>query len=420
MESLFYGNKKCISFYIVTSLIGVLAVGHYDSNAIVEWAVELLRTIGHGDLYNYQNNLQQIGMPTNYGLFINAIDAVIILPIYFIESFIRPVSLILYITWYKLILSVVLVMTIKVLSKMMAFWGIDESRIEILVGLSFLTLVYGVAMGQVDLLSIFFMSLGLYYGSKEAYCKMSLCFSLAVMIKAFPILAISPVFIYLFKKQFMNKKALKWLAEVVIFVGPFMVERVIENCLLDNYLEYAHMVNEYNFIPKLFAVSVAGISIYVLMTFITLFVYFVLALVDKTNSITGLIICIDLMYFLFYSFIDYSPQYLIYGMVFYMITVDVMRRRRYLIWLLFNVAVLAISIGHFNESTLNAFLLSNSLIGKMTNIKEFYIGDLVSKPIKEWMWIAGRVLVSGLSVWMIVKLYIQRNCRIKGYEVEKN
>lgn len=404
MKEILYEKRNFILIYAIVSILLVFTIGHYDANAIVGWAVELLRTISHGDLYNYQNNLQEINLPTNYGIVINAIDAVILLPIYIVELCKISVPLIVYISWYKIILSLALVNTCLILAKTMRACGFENNRIEIFIGLSFLTLVYGVAMGQVDLLALLFMTLGLYYGVNKSYYRMSIVFSIAFMIKAFPIMAIAPIFVYLFKKQFLNNDKTKWICETVLFIGPIILERVIEIIFIDDFLTYSTLVNEYNFIPKLQAVNICGISVYILLTFVTLLVYFIVVLISKDLTMRALLLCIDLLYFYFYLLIDYSPQYLIYGFVFMMVTVCALEDRAILYYLLINIGVIAISLGHFNESTLNALLISNSLIGDICHVREFYVGAYIPVILKEGLWLAGRVIVSGLSAWLIIKL----------------
>ena len=56
MEEILYEKRNFILIYAIVSILLVFTIGHYDANAIVGWAVELLRTISHGDLHNYQNN----------------------------------------------------------------------------------------------------------------------------------------------------------------------------------------------------------------------------------------------------------------------------------------------------------------------------------------------------------------------------
>ena len=179
-------EKKWFKNHIlISAVLGILSiwlvffVGHFDSNAIVGWGLELLRTIKAGDFYDYQNNLQSMNLPTNYGIFTNALTAVILLPLFLVELIGAQVTLIVYITWYKCILCVVFVWILKNTASFVSFLGYHSKSCVWLLGLSVISLYYGIAMGQVDLLSVLFLSLALRMWEKQSYYKMALFLSFA-------------------------------------------------------------------------------------------------------------------------------------------------------------------------------------------------------------------------------------------------
>lgn len=401
-------NKKNIIVVLICYIVAVFCVGHYDANAIVTWGIELLRSVRINQISLYAIKLIDIGMPTNYGLFVNSLTAIVESPVYLFEIMGFPVPLVVYITWYKMILCVVVGVIYKELH-----WILDsENRcdpcvLSMFLG-SILVVFYAVAMGQVDLFAILFMVLSVRMLLQEKWFKMALCMAMSTMIKAFPILAYAPIFIFLLGKFQKEHRIREFVRTVILFVVPLVLERIIALYGIPEYFTYAELVNQNNFIPKVLVIKLAGVP--VVPVSILLVGIFYLWYVIKTEEIKkeDLLLCINFVYFIFFSMVEWSPQYLLYGMIFLLITWNyvIPNRNSTIVFGVWESGILLTCLGHFNDSLFNAMLISNSLLGKCLHMqKEVYLGNLLPTYVGVGCYVFGRFMVTGVFAYTVLEQY---------------
>lgn len=405
----FKTNRIGLLFVFGMLLVCVFCIGHFDANAIVLWGVELLRSVKNDRLYYYATDLTLLGVPTNYGIFINAVTAVAVFPLYILELLGKSVSLMEYVTWYKIILCVVLMAALSELSKFTERFSAKED-VTLIFGTSILAIFYSVAMGQVDMFAIFFVLLAMNCYEKEKWNWMAFFMALSFMVKAFPLIAMAPFFIYLFKRFFLGNKKKEFLGICFHFIWPIALERGIATFGMEDYYSYSNIVNTLNFIPRIFKINIGGVSVYLLLTVIVVMLFFGVTVFTKMIEEREMLLCINILYALFYALVDWSPQYLLYGFIFLLIgSIGALRGREQAAFGLMGIGALFVCIGGFNESTLNAMLMSNSLIGYMLHLEEVCIGTMLPLAIKKVFLIAGRGIIDVCYLYVILKQW--RYCR---------
>lgn len=416
-----FGKKYyTVLFFILVSIL-VFCVGHSDANAIVKWGEYFLYSVVNGDIYNYQNSLQEIGFPTNYGLFVNFITSIELSPILILQLVGIKVPFIVLVTWYKTVLCIVFCVSMRIMQGLSKDINIDYMRFSFLYGFSIVVLFYGIAMGQVDLFAILFLCLALNCYLKNKMYLMSLLLSFSCLIKAFPIIAIVPFFIYLLGRQFLKKEKTKYIIEVIIFLLPLTMERTIEVLLVDDYLSYASLVNRSSFLPKINEINIGGVSLCLILTLVVLIAYFVYIVMKKDEKHFSLLIVINVLYLIFYSLVEYSPQYLVYGLYFLLLMVSQMKNKKmFIVMFGFSLGVCFQALGHFNDMALNAMLVSHSVIGHFFKVQDVFIGDMIGSFLKSVLYIVGRIVVSVSSISVIVAYIMNMGLSIrKGIDEDR-
>lgn len=381
----------------VCLFLAVFFIGHADSKAIVTWGLELIRHIKSLDIGNYISDLNSLGTPTNYGVIINSIVGLTLLPAFLFEVMGFSVSLNVYILLWKIVNLLVLVFIIYMFRRIAEDsknnkW---DSRYNCyLFSSSIVVVIYGVAMGQVDLISIMFVVLGLRMFQKKRYIYMSLLMSVAIAIKTFPVFIVVPLFIYLFGELFLDKKKLYYIGMCVSLILPLAIERVVANLISRNYFEYKEAVDNANFIPKVFSCSILGIPIIIVLMILTLLIFFVLVIRKKACT-RDVIIFSCILYLLLYIFVEWSPQYLVYGLLCFcfLLSGSVSYRISVLLAFLIQLGLIIVCMVDFNVDYINGLIADNTIASTFLYYSEVYISTLLSEKVRLTLGAAGRVVI---------------------------
>jgi hypothetical protein len=217
-----------------------------------------------------------------------------------------------------------------------------------------------------------------------------------------------PLFLYLFKKQFLGKEKKEYVIPCLCFLLPMVAEKGVRTFCIQDYEAFSNMVNTADFLPKIIRWSVAGVPLVILCMLLILLVYFIFLLQEKATGISGVICCTGMMYGCFYFFVEWSPQYLLYGMPFLFLIlvrawddVTVWKIGAVIQWGLFFLCV-----GGYNVLWTNSMLVQNSLVGQWLQPTEFYISSALPTVVAKAMLYGGRLLVN--VIFLAVPIFCRR------------
>ena len=231
-------EKQLQLIYVSIPLILVFGFlyTHYDSMAITKWGVLLLDAIRDGNIRNYPARvLVEYGSATNYTLFVNAITAIWLCPVYLICEFILHIdSLLVYEMWYKVLLVLAIFLSVHVFGKVLRQLNFKDENITIgkaFLMVSAITLVSALGKGQVDVYGLFFFLKGIEYQLKNDKIKMSVCMGIAFLIKPLVLWILIPCYILL-----LGKEHGRTIAYAGICLLPFALDKLVTILIMPEYI----------------------------------------------------------------------------------------------------------------------------------------------------------------------------------------
>lgn len=219
---------------ILTVLFG-FTVSHVDCNTITTWGYDLLDAISKGRFMEFPVfTYQQHGMPTNYSLFVNAIVAIWLLPLYIIQKLIGATwSILVYDTWFKCFHLVIHTCNLLLLNRIIEK-KFDEQKLRRIFLFCYMTsavvLVTVLGKGQVDNFVVFFSLLGILLLSKKRTAWAMILWGCAFCIKPFVILLMVP-----FLLLYMGRVGRKSIGYIMLCLIPYICDQVLTHCVMKDY-----------------------------------------------------------------------------------------------------------------------------------------------------------------------------------------
>lgn len=179
-----------------------------DMKIITELSYQLLKSIQEGKLlhfYEYALENSQYPENANYNILLYMITAVIDLPILVLNKFGLGVSKRVEVLFTNVVLSVIFLLTGKLLKKILSLWKIDAANAEIAETFYYLNsilLFASIGYGQLDITYAAVLLLALYFYSKDKMDLFAVVLSVSIAMKSFPLLILIPLIVLREKRFF--------------------------------------------------------------------------------------------------------------------------------------------------------------------------------------------------------------------------
>ena len=178
-------------FAVIMVILSAFTLCNVDLvNWNMVWGKNLLECIRQGKIRDFAVIMEKLERPTNYNIALNFSFALWELPLYLVELAIgKTISYIIYAAWYKVLIIMVTIFTIKKIRAIISELVEESQRrryveiATILYIVSPIALLASIGQGQVDFLGNFLFVSGILCFVKQDYRGMTLWVSLAAVVK---------------------------------------------------------------------------------------------------------------------------------------------------------------------------------------------------------------------------------------------
>ena len=267
--------------------------------------------------------------------------------------------------WYKLLTTLFFAGSAYFLYKIGGAIGLDKTKSMLLTALWISTpiLFFGqFIFGQCDVITIFFVLVGLYYYLRKNIWLFLLFFGISLTFKYFSVFLLIPLILLIEKNPF---KAL----------GFFALACILPACEIAFYAGSPVFWSEltgYGFIDRIFTASInvyytnVNIGIFLLIWFVICGICYYLKLKNDQNDFyqTAVYVCLAAVCTLF-VFVMWHPQYLVFMTPFIIIASFMSRRIKY--FLLLDFILMVAFVGFtviFWQSNVDQSMMGLGLLGK--------------------------------------------------------
>lgn len=266
--------------------------------------------------------------------------------------------------WYKLLTTLFFAGSAYFIYKIGGIIGLDKKNSMLLTALWISTpiLFFGqFVFGQCDVITIFFVLVGLYYYLRKNMWLFLLFFGISLTFKYFSVFLLIPLLLLVEKNP-------------VKLLGYFALALILPAGEIAFYAGSPAFQSEltgYGFMDRIFIASInvfanTNIGIFLLIWFIICGVCYYLKLKDDPNDFyqTSVYVCLAAVCNLF-MFVMWHPQYLVFMTPFLIITTFMSRRIKY--FLLFDFLLMVAFVGYtviFWQSNVDQRMMGFGLLGK--------------------------------------------------------
>ena len=195
-------DKKNVKVIITISMLFIVLYAitytYEDVECITKWAITFLDVVREGRISGYADAILESGIGSNYSVSLNIIDAIWLLPVYFVQMIKgSEVDLVYYCTWLKVPIALAAlgcaVVTSRIGEKFDLITEDNRALFYVVFLMSPLVLISEMLKGQVDSISLFFFLLGFLSMLDGKYEKMAVFVSVSLLIKGLVIMYFIPV-----------------------------------------------------------------------------------------------------------------------------------------------------------------------------------------------------------------------------------
>ena len=231
MKSFDKREKVLIGITFVISLLYAFTVSHYDCNSITMWGYDLLKSVFEGTISQYPEYTYEMHyLPNNYSIFDSVITAIFLSPLFLIEHFAQiAINAVVYDIWYKVFVLAIHIIDLIILYHLLGMLGFNHAkRVKgiVLYMLSTVVCVCVVGKGQVDILTVTFIMLGMVFFLKKKYIYMSILLGLAFLTKPFVLLLIVPFYLLTISK-FKERVFIYSIITIIPYVIDYTITRIL-------------------------------------------------------------------------------------------------------------------------------------------------------------------------------------------------
>lgn len=295
------GDKRAFwrtdGFYLVAvgavlAFLCTFFLSNYDCEAITKWGYDLLESISRGELGNYPRFVNlTFGSPTNYTLFVNAVTALWLSPLYILTGGSAwEASLLYYELWYKVLLAVCLALDVRIFWGILRRLGFDMEKAAEGCGMllvSSISLLALMGKGQVDVYGFLFFLLGMRAYLRGRNFRMALWLGMAFLVKPLVLWVILPVFLLM-----MEKERFRVIRYGIVLLVPFLLDKVVTMLVMPEYVSLsrgtAQMMKEYfdgpSMFESMFTVKVNEMLVFWTLALVICFVCYYLAMHDMVKT----------------------------------------------------------------------------------------------------------------------------------------
>ena len=302
---------------------------HGDGFVITKWGIRFLDCAFSGDIRNYADIMlaeNGVRYTPNYNILDILITAVTILPLYLVQYFTGfecddIKQLIYYDEFRKISLILAVIITAKYIRKIViSLKGSTRAAntASLLYIISPALLYCNIGMGQIDCISVLFLSLFFYEYINDKKCHAMLFLSISMLIKSFPLLLVMIPLVCIS----INKRRLPDIKSLTCLLTPWVISRILSSFVFVNYYKYSELAErEWDHVGGFLHITWAHSSLFMLVFVI---LCFVLLFSNKTREadckklllISSLLVAGDLTFF-----VDDNPQWFVYALFIMIISI---------------------------------------------------------------------------------------------------
>lgn len=277
----------------------------------------------------------------------------------------NPLNYLLGNMWAKSIVLVFYVLTLLVMKKIMDKLSLKSSKLlVVLMTTSIFISTYLGIIGQYDIITVFFMLLGIYYLISDRFLIFILLFSIAIPTKVFALLAFIPILL-LYEKKIIKIIGYFVLSMIPMLLFRLLIPMVAGKSNIDSFFGYLF----FDYIP----LGTYRVSLFVMFYIALLLFCFLKKRSEDTIMFTKEIVYIAfLSYVIFFAFAYTFPYWMVY-MLPYLYLMLCINKEFYVINLLLETcmsffAVLGQSITFY--WVFSSTILRNALLGNNSRLQD--------------------------------------------------
>lgn len=395
---------------------------HGDSITITNWGYYLLEAAKAGELRNYASYLTSVFKMSNYNIITNIIAAVMVLPVYIVDSLFKlDLDIYAYDNCRKVMLIICIILSSRILKKIAIIQGYQNEKatmLSILYLISPAVLLGNVAMGQIDCIAVLFIILAFYCILKGRWTIAFMWMSVSALIKEFSIFfAIAPI-VCLIVGEFDKNKIIKC---TISFMIPVIISWLLSHVFFIDYVQLAAInEQEWNHVARLFDFSVAGSSLFLIILLIVCFMCLCKGMKKMVVKQDYLIACF-IVTIGFQICCGQHPQWIIYTIVMLLLcSIYMLPAKEFnLIIITFSIGMYLYSVVGFPENVDN-IMLNNGVLGRSFELyyNRFSLYDCVAGLFPNYYSYfpaVGKTIMTSAVIASIYKLRQNKNI-----EIDKN
>ena len=311
--------KKCkinnpLTFFLIALVVICMSTMtmHLDMYAISGWGAEFGRCILKGNIRDLAPScIESTGVICNYSMLFTIVGGIWEFPVAMFEHFIgNKVDIFFYAIWYKILIVVFFVLTLRELKLICFCDGCLQKNVNLFLALfsisSFVQIPI-LGMGQVDGISMYccILAIRMYIEEKKGIVPLLIAF--AYLIKPWCLIFYFPLLIlYLYRER------TKFVNVVGGVMLPLILNLFADIVIMGGYYGEKKEFNK-EFFHGFIEVSIRGWSIVLFILFVIFLACIYLCITNQFNFDYAMV-CSLAIFIIIFTFFEWHPQYLVYGL----------------------------------------------------------------------------------------------------------
>lgn len=368
--------KKEIICLAIVCIASAFFLNNDDQMTIAEWGRTWWICVVENKMSLFSIMCTQAGHSINYGFITASLIGGCYAPVFAVEQIIgHELSILVYAFYFKCLLIVVNFVNLYLIVNIMQRLGGDLKRalatsFMIFVGPS--VQLFSIGIGQIDAIIIMLMLFGILCFIDDRRILMIVCFSVAVIMKPFPVFIAVPCILYMIEKE--HKLVFAAIGIPCLFYG---VQWYMENSILN----YQEGKESWEFTSRLFADQINYTSI-VLVVLLVVGFCFLTQLLEKNIEKIDVIKYAGILFVAFDVLVLMHSQWYIYTFIIWAIYVVATGQTMYFQLLLLGAELGNIGYATFLLSKINQFYIEYGIIGMLHPYGGKVLGEFLNRNLK--------------------------------------